>query len=74
MGEKLKALRKAAQLTQVEASKRIGVSQATVAMWEAGRIVPRTTRLAQIVAVYGCTITDLLSDTGTFPITKERSV
>lgn len=56
----LKSMREAANLTQKEAAAKLGVHQSAVAQWETGRTSPRTARLAQIAALYGCGVADLI--------------
>lgn len=52
LAKMLRKARKAAGLTQVDASKRLGVSQTTISSWEVGALFPRPGRLAQIGAIY----------------------
>ena len=58
MGE-FAALRKAAGLTQVDASEALGVDRSTVAKWETGESMPTAAKLPQIAALYKCEIGDL---------------
>lgn len=55
-------LRKAANLTQADVAKKIGVAQSTVAMWESGENMPRADKLLLLANLYGCTIDELLRD------------
>lgn len=59
MKEQLKQLRKAANLSQKEAAKKIGVVQSTVSMWETGRTKPETQILPIIANVYNCSVSKL---------------
>lgn len=45
-----RALREAAGLSQREFASAIGVSQASIALWESGRRAPRATHLERYVA------------------------
>lgn len=52
--------RKAAGLTQVEASKELKVAQCTISQWENGNCAPIAAKLVAIAKLYGCTVDDLL--------------
>lgn len=54
--------RKAANLTQAQAADLIGVTDATISQWENGETRPKTSRLAKVAEVYGCTIDELLKE------------
>lgn len=54
--------RKAAKLTQAQAADLIGVTDATISQWENGETRPKTSRLAKVAEVYGCTIDELLKE------------
>lgn len=54
--------RKAAGLTQIQAAKLLGVTDATISQWENGETKPKTSRLAKVAQVYGCTIDELLKE------------
>lgn len=62
---KFKSLREAAQFTQIELARKIGVGQSTIAMWETERSFPRTELLPKIASVLGCTVDELLGITKT---------
>jgi len=62
---KFKSLREAAQFTQIELARKIGVGQSTIAMWETERSFPRAELLPKIAAVLGCTVDELLGITKT---------
>lgn len=55
----LKNMREAAGLTQKQASKKIGVGQSAVSMWETGDSSPRAEMLPIIAAAYNCQIGEL---------------
>lgn len=46
-------------LTQGELSKKLNVSQSTVAMWETGINKPRADKLPELAKIFGCSIDDL---------------
>lgn len=54
--------RKAAGLTQIQAAQLLGVTDATISQWENGETKPKTSRLAKVAEVYGCTIDELLRE------------
>lgn len=54
--------RKAAGLTQIQAAQLLGVTDATISQWENGETKPKTSRLAKVAEVYGCTIDELLKE------------
>ena len=55
----LEARRKAAGLTQVTLAQALGVSQSSIAAWEAGSYYPTADKLPASAAALGCTIDDL---------------
>lgn len=55
----LEARRKAAGLTQAALAHVIGVSQTSIAAWEAGGSYPKADKLPAIAAALSCTIDDL---------------
>ena len=57
--EKLKSLRAARGLTQVEAGSYLGVSAQTVSKWERGLLSPEIGLLPRIAVFYGCSIDSL---------------
>lgn len=59
MHEKLKMLRIAANLTQEEAAKRLGVCQTAISMWESGNSKPRINMIKKIAEVYDCNVEQL---------------
>lgn len=58
--ERIKSLRKRANLTQAQLALKMGVQQTTVSMWE-GKGFPKTKMLPKLAAVLGCTVEDLIS-------------
>lgn len=56
----LKALREKRQISQIELSKSIGVSQGAVSQWETGQSLPRAELLPKIAKVLDCTVDELL--------------
>ena len=54
--------RKAAGLTQMQAAKLLGVTDATISQWENGETRPKTNRLSKVAEIYGCTIDELLKE------------
>lgn len=60
-GEKLKAARLAADLTQQQASERAGFGQPTWADYESGRRNPGIEMLQKLAAAVGATVSDLIS-------------
>ena len=59
---RLRELREAAQITQLELGVRVGVEQNTVSQWESGARQPRADKLPQLARILGCTIDDLFQD------------
>lgn len=57
----LASTRKAAGMTQSELALKVGVTQASVAMWESGRKNPATDKLPVIADALGCTIDALFT-------------
>lgn len=53
--------RKKAGMTQEEVANALGVTPATVSMWETGRMQPRANMLPKIASLYGCTIEHLMA-------------
>lgn len=59
---KLKELRQAKKLTQIEIAKELEVSHTTVSMWETGAALPRAGKLIKLADILGCTVDELLKD------------
>lgn len=60
MGEKLKAARLKAGLTQTELAKKIGISQQAVARYENGGIEPRASMLKRLAEALYCMMEELV--------------
>lgn len=60
MGEKLRAARKAAGLTQAQLAEAIGCKQKDVSRWEAGLIEPGVLTVKKIAQVLHCSMDDLV--------------
>lgn len=58
----LKKLRMSKMLTQADLANELGVSRATVAMWETGGTKPRADMLPKLARVFGCTIDELFRE------------
>lgn len=56
----IKALRKAAGMTQEQLAERLGVGRTTVTMWETSDTLPQTRMLIALADALGCTVEDLL--------------
>lgn len=54
------ALLLAAGLSVRQVIEKLKVTDAAVYMWETGTQAPRTSRLPEIAALYGCTVDELL--------------
>lgn len=59
MGEKLKAARKAAGMTQAQLAAALGCTQKDVSRWEAGR-EPGALTVKKMAQVLGCSMDDLV--------------
>lgn len=57
-----KKYREAANMTQAQLAKELGVSASTVAMWEIGVNVPQTRKLKALATALGVAIEELLED------------
>ena len=60
--ERLKELRKQANLTQVELAKRLGIGQSSYADWERGRKKPTQEHLVKISQVFSVSIDYLVGN------------
>lgn len=58
----LKALREKKDYTQSALALEVGVSQQSVAKWEAGKALPRGETLIKLAAVLSCSIDELLKE------------
>lgn len=59
-GERLKAAREAAGLSQAEVARRLDISRQAVGQWEAGGATPNPETLAMLADMYGTTVDALL--------------
>lgn len=59
---RLKELREAKGLSQRELARELHVTQGAVQKWEAGRQMPKASRLTAICKVLGCTLDELLKE------------
>ncbi|MBQ7214763.1 MAG: helix-turn-helix transcriptional regulator [Synergistaceae bacterium] len=57
----IKELRKKRGITQEELSERIGVHENTIRLWEKGTREPRSSDIAKLCEVLGCTESELLN-------------
>lgn len=56
----IKEFRESKSMTQSQLAEAIGVGRSTVAMWEIGKSVPRTTLLPAVAKVLGVPINKLI--------------
>ena len=56
---RIKELRRAAGITQMQLAERMGVTQGMVAAWEQGANFPRADKLPALAEALGVTINDL---------------
>ena len=61
IGNNIQKFREAANLSQSELARRIGMSPSSVSEWEAGCHSPRYNVMFRIAKVLGVTVADLLS-------------
>ena len=57
----LKKQRESRGLSQYKLAQQLGVSQATVGMWETGARMPRADKLPKLAEVLGCSVADLFN-------------
>ena len=55
----IKDYRKKTGVTQSDLAIALGVTQATVAMWETGEALPRADKLPKLAKILNCTVDDL---------------
>lgn len=60
---RIKAMREARNMTQSELAKRMGVTPASVSLWEANKKNPALSNLFRLVCVLECSISDLFPPT-----------
>mgnify|MGYP002768173088 FL=1 len=61
---KIKVLRKAAGIKQVNLAKTLGVGQPSLCAWETGKAQPTADKLPTLAKALGCTIDDLFEKDG----------
>ena len=61
---KIKVLRKAAGIKQVNLAKTLGVGQPSLCAWEIGKAQPTADKLPALAKALGCTIDDLFEKDG----------
>lgn len=62
LGTKIRRLRKAAGLTQIQLAERAGVSQGSITAYETGQTEPLVSVAAALARALGVTVEQLLSD------------
>ena len=69
LGEKIKACRQAAGMSQEKAAELVGVSRQAVTKWEANPSAPNTENLFKLAEIFGTTVELLLAsqEAGTSP-------
>ena len=60
MGEKIKAYREAAGLSQKQLADALGLDQSAISNWETGRTAPTINNLYRTADILGCRPADLL--------------
>ena len=60
MGEKLRAAREAAGLTQTQLADKVGVQQRDISRWENGRREPGVLIVKKMAQALGCSMDDLV--------------
>lgn len=60
--ENLRSLRKNAGLTQKELASKLGVTHASISLWEAGIQYPSADKLPALAKALGCRIDDLYAN------------
>lgn len=60
MGEKLKAARKAAGLSQADLAEKVGCHQKDISRWESGLHEPGALTLKKMAQALGCSMDDLV--------------
>lgn len=57
----LKTMREAVNITQAELAKTLGLKQSSVAMWETGKSVPKTTDLPKLAKVLNVSVGEIIN-------------
>lgn len=61
---KIKVLRKAAGIKQVDLARILGIGQPSLCAWETGKTQPTADKLPALAKALGCTIDDLFEKDG----------
>ena len=64
LGERIKAHRQQARLSQEKLAERMGVSRQAVAKWESGQSAPTTENLFRLAELFRITVDELATGTG----------
>lgn len=56
----IRKIRRAADITQCELAKAIGVDRSTVAKWETGKSKPKNEQCEKMARLFNCTVDELL--------------
>lgn len=62
LGLKLRELRKKAGLTQIDMSKRLGITQGTFSQWEMGHYLPKYDALVKLAIIFKTTLEELTGE------------
>lgn len=65
IGKKISALRKEANMTQMELADRMGISFQAVSNWERGNSMPDISKLPELAEIFGVTVDELLGENST---------
>lgn len=57
---KVRTLREAAEMTQEDLAKRLGLKPPAISKWERGLAYPSTETLVRLAEIFGCTTDELL--------------
>lgn len=57
---RIKEIREAKKMSQVELAYKLGVSQTAICKWESDKSNPKTARLRDVADALGCTVDELL--------------
>lgn len=73
IGERIRVLREAAELTQTELAEQIGISQGQLARFERDERIPRVDILERAVVALGVTMADLYHDEAWAEVEEARA-
>lgn len=59
-GERIRAYRKIARMTQEQLAEKVGVNRVTITQYENGSITPPLDRLEKVASALGCSLIDLI--------------